>query len=113
MDEGARHISADYGTKVRFSRGEWIDFPDFSLTSLGTGTYTGGGRHVPMTYYYFRLVRGNKDTIIFWSSGTGLITPVPFEFNNEDFLIEMRLMTYGREGEDQSFSGKNRLRRMN
>jgi len=47
--------------------------------------------------------------IIGWSSGTGVIWPIPFEFNGKDFVIEMVLMTYRRQGEDLSFGGPNSL----
>ncbi len=85
-----KKIEANYKEEISFSRKTWIKFPDFDLIFLGTGVYTGGGRYIPITFYYFRLVNGNKDTIIYWSSGTGDIAPIPFEFNGNDFLIEIK-----------------------
>jgi len=35
------------------------------------------------------------------------IGPIPFEFNDNDYMIEMELMSFGREGEDKL--GKNEL----
>jgi hypothetical protein len=107
----SKMVKADYREKVKFSRDTWIKFPDFDLIFLGKGVYTGGGRHVPITSYYFRIVKDSKDTIIFWSAGAGEIAPIPFEFDGKDYMIEMRLMAYGREGEDLSFKGKNGLKK--
>jgi uncharacterized membrane protein YraQ (UPF0718 family) len=98
---------AKYREKVEFSRDTWIEFPDFDLLYLGTGVSTGGGMHVPIKSYYFRIVKGSEENIIFWTAGTGVIEPVPFEFNDNGYTIEMKRMSLGREGEDKL--GKNEL----
>jgi len=74
-----------------------MEFPDFDLLYLGTGVSTSGGMHVAIKSYYFRIVRGREENIIFWTAGTGVIGPVPFEFNIDDYTIEMKRMAYGRE----------------
>ena len=91
-------VKANYREKVRFSRDTWVEFPDFDLIYLGTGVRTGGGMHVPIKSYYFKIVRGREENIIFWTAGTGDIGPIPFEFNDNDYMIEMEYMAYGREG---------------
>ena len=100
-------VKADYREKVRFSRDTWIEFPDFDLIYLGTGVRTSGGMHVPIKSYYFKIVRGREENIIFWTAGTGDIGPIPFEFNDNDYMIEMERMAYGREGAVKL--GKNEL----
>ena len=92
-------VKADYGEKTRFSRDTWLEFPDFDLIYLGTGVSTGGGMHVPIKSYYFRVVRGREENIIFWTAGTGIIEPIPFEFDNDDYVIEMKYMAFGQEGQ--------------
>lgn len=42
-----------------------------------------------------------------WKLLTGDIGPIPFEFNDNDYMIEMERMAYGREGEVKL--GKNEL----
>jgi len=103
----SENVKANYREKVEFSRDTWIEFPDFDLLYLGTGVSTGGGMHVPIKSYYFRIVKGTEETIIFWTAGTGVIGPIPFEFNDNDYMIEMELMSYGREGIEKL--GRNEL----
>ena len=103
----AEKVKANYREKVKFSRDTWIEFPDFDLLYLGTGVSTGGGMHVPIKSYYFRIVKGGEENIIFWTAGTGVIGPVPFEFNDNNYMIEMEFMSFGQEGEDKL--GRNEL----
>ena len=63
--------------------------------------------HVPIKSYYFKIVRGREENIVFWTAGTGVIGPIPFEFNDNYYLIEMERMAYGREG--QVKLGENEL----
>jgi hypothetical protein len=92
-------VKANYRERASFSRDTWLEFPDFDLLYLGTGVYTSGGMHVPIKSYYFRIVRGAEENIIFWTAGTGIIGPIPFEFNGNDYMIEMKPMAYGQEGQ--------------
>ena len=100
-------VKANYRERATFSRDTWIEFPDFDLLYLGTGVSTGGGMHVPIKSYYFRIVRGREENIIFWTAGTGVIGPIPFEFNGNEYMIEMKRMADGREGEVEL--GENEL----
>lgn len=92
-------VKAKYRERVGFSRDTWVEFPDFNLLYLGTGVSTSGGMHVPIKTYYFRIVRGSEETIVFWTAGTGVIGPIPFEFDGDDYVIEMKRMADGRGGE--------------
>jgi hypothetical protein len=103
----SERVKARYREKVEFSRDTWIEFPDFDLLYLGTGVSTSGGMHVPIKSYYFRIVKGSEENIIFWTAGTGVIEPVPFEFKNNGYTIEMKFMSRGRGGEDKL--GENEL----
>lgn len=64
-------VKGYYRERVSFSRDTWVEFPDFDLLYLGTGVTTGGGMHVPIKAYYFRIVRGREENIVFWTAGTG------------------------------------------
>jgi len=107
IPEGSEKVRANYRERVAFSRDTWVEFPDFDLLYLGTGVSTSGGMHVPIRSYYFRLVRGREETIVFWTAGTGVIGPIPFEFDGSDYMIEMKRMLDGREGEVEL--GENEL----
>ena len=89
---------ANYRERTSFSRDTWVEFPDFDLLYLGTGVNTGGGMHVPIKSYYFRIARGTEENIVFWTAGTGVIGPIPFEFNDNDYMIEMQSTAYGQQG---------------
>jgi hypothetical protein len=99
MPNESEKVKANYRERVTFSRDTWVEFPDFDLLYLGTGVSTGGGMHVPIKSYYFRIVRGKEENIVFWTAGTGVIGPIPFELNGKDYMIEMKHTAYGQEGE--------------
>lgn len=82
--------AAAYGTKVRFSKGTALTFPDFELTYQGR-------RHVatprfPRGFNYedFTVSRGGKSITVSWSSGTGDIGPQLFDFDGHHFTLELR-----------------------
>lgn len=106
-NESEKWVKANYRERVTFSRDTWVQFPDFDLLYLGTGIHTSGGMHVPIKSYYFKVVRGKEETIIFWTAGTGIIEPTPFEFNDNAYVIEMKYTEFGREGEGKL--GENEL----
>jgi len=107
IPNGSEKVKANYRERASFSRDTWVEFPDFDLLYLGTGVNTSGGMHVPIKSYYFRIVRGTEENIIFWTAGTGVIGPIPFEFSDNDYMIEMKRTAYGREGEVEL--GENEL----
>jgi hypothetical protein len=82
--------STSYGTKVKFAKGQVLNFPDFDLTYDGT-------RHVatpkyPRGFDYddFTVSRGGASKKVSWSSGTGVIDWADFEFNGKNFALELR-----------------------
>lgn len=81
---------AAYGTKVKFAKGQVLNFPDFDLT------YT-GARHVatpryPRGFDYndFTVSRGGVSKTVSWTSGTGVIDAADFEFNGKNYGLELR-----------------------
>lgn len=81
--------AAAYGTKVKFSAGRTLHFPDFDLT------YAGKRRVTPPQYprgwwvHDFKVgAKGDEQTIA-WSAGTGDIGPTRFKVNGTDFQIEL------------------------
>ena len=92
---------------VPISRYTATNLVDTESEVIGTGVRTGGGMHVPIKSDYFKIVRGREENIIFWTAGTGDIGPIPFEFNDNDYMIEMERMAYGRE--EAVKLGKNEL----
>jgi hypothetical protein len=78
-----------YGAKVTFKQGQLLQFPDFSLTYLGQ-------RHVDspifkpgFTYLDFKLQQESLEQTVSWSSGTGALGPALFEFNGQQFSLEL------------------------
>jgi hypothetical protein len=54
---------------------------------------------VPIKSCYFKIVRGREENIVSWTAATGVIGPIPFESSDNDYMIEMKRMAHGREGE--------------
>ena len=80
---------AAYDTKVKFSVGRPLRFPDFDLTYVGK-------RHVIPPQYprgwwvHDFKVRGKSDEqTVSWSAGTGDIGPTRFKVNGMEFQIEL------------------------
>jgi hypothetical protein len=81
---------AAYGDKVKFAKGQALNFPDFDLTYKGR-------RHVatpkyPRGFDYddFTVSRGGTSKTVSWSSGTGVIDWADFEFDGKKFQLELR-----------------------
>jgi hypothetical protein len=81
---------AAYGVKVKFAKGQTLNFPDFDLTYKGS-------RHVatpryPRGFDYddFTVSRGGKSKTVSWSSGTGVIDWADFEIDGKSFQLELR-----------------------
>lgn len=81
---------ATYETKVKFAKGQVLNFPDFDLTYAGS-------RHVasqryPRGFDYddFTISRGGVTKAVSWSSGTGLIDAADFEIGGMKFGLELR-----------------------
>jgi hypothetical protein len=81
--------AAAYGTKVKFSAGRTLHFPNFNLT------YVGKRRVTPPQYprgwwvHDFKVRAKNDEQTVSWSAGTGDVGPTRFKMNGTDFQIEL------------------------
>jgi hypothetical protein len=78
-----------YGSKVEFSAGRTLRFPDFELTYMGK-------RHVtPPRYprgwwiHDFKVRSKGGEQTVSWSAGTGDIGPTRFKVNGAAFQVEL------------------------
>jgi hypothetical protein len=81
--------TAAYGSKVKFSAGHALRFPDFELIYIGK-------RHVtPPPYprgwwmHDFKVRSKGGEQTVSWSAGTGDIGPTRFKVNGAAFQIEL------------------------
>ena len=81
---------AAYGTKVKYSKGAVLNFPDFDLS------YT-GSRHVASSkfprgfdYEDFTVTKGGTTQKVSWSSGTGVIDWADFKVGRANYALELR-----------------------
>ena len=64
-------------------------YPDFTLKYVGqhrtqTPSYPRG-----FLYYDFQVKHGEQEQIVSWTSGTGVIGPVDFEFDGAPYTLEL------------------------
>jgi hypothetical protein len=88
---GTVKSDSDYNSVTSFSEGKAIRFPDFTLTFLGIKDEK---KELPngslnFRFYEFRLTDGINEKTVRWSSGTGDIAPVGFEFGSKDYQLEL------------------------
>ncbi|HWA06931.1 MAG TPA: hypothetical protein VG961_10310, partial [Ignavibacteria bacterium] len=77
----------------KFSKGEQIKFPDFTLEYTGERSETKqfpNGNSITMKFHEFNLTSSASKKQISWSSGTGDIAPVQFEIDGKKFELELR-----------------------
>lgn len=82
----------DYDTVVKFSKGEQIKFPDFTLEFTGERTETKqfpNGNSITMKFHEFNVTSASSKKQISWSSGMGDIAPLGFEIDGKNFELEM------------------------
>ncbi len=85
-----KHI-ATYDSIVTFKMEEKIYFPDFSIEYLGKKSVSGpNNAKWSITTFYFNLRNDNQTKQISWSFGSGEIAPMPFEFCQKIFFIELK-----------------------
>src|SRR4030095_705736 len=77
---------ADYDKIVTFSQDKPVKFPDFELTYTGerkqTSTFPNGNSFT-FTYNVFKLKNESKSDSVAWTSGTGEIAPIYFDFGGK------------------------------
>jgi hypothetical protein len=82
----------NYNSVVKFSKGEQLKFPDFTLEYTGERTEKKefpNGNSLTFTFHDFSLTNGSVKKTVSWSSGTGDIGPMQFDFEGRNFEIEM------------------------
>ena len=80
-----------YDSVVEYSKGQKLKFPDFTLEYIGERTEKkdfSNGNSFTFKFYDFKLTNGPAEKTISWSSGTGVIDPIPFEFEGKSYEIE-------------------------
>lgn len=77
-----------YGEKIKFLDKNQIRFPDFSITFQGERRVISPVYPRGILFYDFNLQRGKTHKVISWTSGTGDISPVAFEFEGNKFFLK-------------------------
>lgn len=86
---GSKSGDVNYDTAVSYAKGSQLKFPDFTLEYVGERTEkTSVG--LTFTFYDFSVTNGTAKKTVSWSSGTGDIGPVPFEFEGKQYQIELK-----------------------
>ncbi len=89
-NEAGKH-NYSYNSIVKFKLEEIFYFPDFSIQLIEEKSIPGpNNAKWEMTTFYFNLISGDQSKQISWSSGSGEIAPIPFEFNQKQFSIELK-----------------------
>ena len=86
----ASEEKAAYGTRMKYSSGQKIDFPDFTLEYVGEHRKTVPVYPRPFIYYDFKVSRGKAEKLVSWTTGTGLIGPMNFEIGGKHYRLELR-----------------------
>lgn len=81
---------ASYGTRVKYAAGKKIEFPDFTIEYIGERRTTLPVYPRGFLYYDFKVSKGNVARKVSWTSGTGLIGPMPFEIGGKHYQLELR-----------------------
>lgn len=81
-----------YNTKVKFAKGEVLEFLDFTLEFLGTRRQESSLRVSLGDLYDFKITANGQAQTISWSSGTGAIGPRRFKISGEKrFQLELQI----------------------
>jgi hypothetical protein len=86
----ASEQKASYGTRVKYSHGKKIEFPDFSVKYLGERRKTVPVYPRGFLYYDFKVSKGKAEKVVSWTTGTGLIDPTDFEIDGKHYQLELR-----------------------
>lgn len=84
--------AAEYEKPVSYSKNKPVKFPDFEIEYTGETSKTStfpNGNSFTFRYQNFKLTKGTQTKEIQWTSGTGIIEPVDFEFEGSKFTIEL------------------------
>jgi hypothetical protein len=81
--------TAAYGSKVEFSAGRTLRFPDFELTYMGKRHVTSPPYPRGWWIHDFKVRSNGDEQTVSWSAGTGDIGPTRFIVNGTQFQIEL------------------------
>jgi hypothetical protein len=87
----AKSGDVNYDTVVEYSKAQKIKFPDFTLEYMGERTEKkefSNGNSFTFKFYDFKVSNSSAEKTISWSSGTGVIDPIPFEFDGKKYELE-------------------------
>jgi hypothetical protein len=87
--EGTQRMEYQYGEKIKFLDKKQIRLPDFTITFQGERRVKSPVYSPGFLFYDFDLQKGKTHKVISWTSGTGDISPVAFEFEGKKFIFEM------------------------
>jgi hypothetical protein len=82
-----------YGSSVTFSKDKAVSFPDFDIVYTGETSKTStfpNGNSFTFRYMNFNVTKGGNTKEVKWTTGTGIIEPIPFEFEGKNYTIELR-----------------------
>ena len=82
----------EYNTVVKYSKSEKLQFPDFKLEFTGTRDEKKefpNGNSLNFRFYDFVVSNDKTQKNISWSSGTGDIAPLDFEFDGKKYQLEL------------------------
>lgn len=83
---------ANYDTVVKFSKGTLLKFPDFVVEYTGERIEKKdlpNGSSFIFKFHDFNVTHPTGIKTVSWSSGTGDIAPVSFEFDGKKYELEM------------------------
>jgi len=87
---GHAEQNASYGTRVKYTAGQKIEFPDFTVEYLGERRKSLPVYPRGFLYYDFKLSKGKTEKVISWTTGTGIIDPTDFDFDGKQYHLELR-----------------------
>lgn len=99
---GADNKMNSYGTKVRYTPGVVMYFPDLALDFIARRHEAHPVYKRGFAYYDFRVTAGGESQRLSWSAGTGDIGPTEFTINHMHFSLALvRSDTLGRLADDE------------
>lgn len=86
---------AEYLKPVKYSKNTPVKFADFDMTYVGERRESipfHAGKEITIVFHDFRISNEKESKTITWTSGTGDIAPVNFEFNGSKYRLELRIL---------------------
>ena len=105
IPDPARNTQASYGVKIKYTQGQPIEFPDFTIEFVG--------QKPPRSYekyprHEFRVMRQGEVQEVSWGRDRGDIGRVKFKVGDNNYLMELiGSQEYGFMGENVLAIWKN------